>query len=500
MAAGASSGNSGIGCTGYDAPRGSLERALLRRSIRLHQNLYRSFGLSREHVNKCGSLVVAWTTQEMDKLKEVLDENIEAGDTDVQMLTAQELREVEPSLSHEALGAVLLPHEAVVEPLLVPMAYAESGHRHGVCILTSRNVVDMSFDSQVGQWNVHTQLSPQSSIGRSKPGQLFVEKPSSAHTQLEDRVTLRADFETHTASVIINCAGLFGDVVEGMRRSSFPREDNHIAPTSSHLNEDFIVTPRKGQFIVFDASSRQEGGGEEEGKCIPPQHIIEPVATQFTKGVIVWTTVYGNVIVGPTAVDGEDKMDRSTDQGTIAKLRQYGETVIPSLKYAKVVGTYSGLRPSTQYRDYQIYAVHKQKWITVGGVRSTGLSASSAIGEYVGKLYADMKVLGDDAPVTITVQQPLMGVTESSVRPEDVTIGSVSDLKPMYVPPLRELSKRYKDLNGLGNDSGDSSDEGDNCSMVVELFGRRSRVTHPISSFGMETYKSNTGEDHNIKS
>ena len=46
LAAGASSGNSGLGCTGYDAPVGSLERRLLRRSIARHPQLYRSFGLS----------------------------------------------------------------------------------------------------------------------------------------------------------------------------------------------------------------------------------------------------------------------------------------------------------------------------------------------------------------------------------------------------------------------------------------------------------------------
>ena len=75
LVAGASSGNSGIGCTGYDAPVGSLERRLLRRSIQLHPHLYRSFGLSYDHVRKCGSLVVAWTPEQVEKLTEVLEDN-----------------------------------------------------------------------------------------------------------------------------------------------------------------------------------------------------------------------------------------------------------------------------------------------------------------------------------------------------------------------------------------------------------------------------------------
>ena len=96
FAAGASSGNSGIGCTGYDAPVGSLERQLLRRSIQRHPELMRSFGLSYEHVRKCGSLVVAWSEEQLTKLPEVLAENREAGDSEAAILTPAELRALEP--------------------------------------------------------------------------------------------------------------------------------------------------------------------------------------------------------------------------------------------------------------------------------------------------------------------------------------------------------------------------------------------------------------------
>lgn len=72
----ASSGNSGLGCTGYDAKPGSLERQLLRRSAQRHPHLYRSMGLSYEHAKKTGALVVAWTKEQKANLKEVnLEEN-----------------------------------------------------------------------------------------------------------------------------------------------------------------------------------------------------------------------------------------------------------------------------------------------------------------------------------------------------------------------------------------------------------------------------------------
>jgi glycerol-3-phosphate dehydrogenase len=101
---------------------------------------------------------------------------------------------------------------------------------------------------------------------------------------------------------------------------------------------------------------------------------IEPVATQFTKGVILWQTLYGNIIVGPTADDVLEKDDYATDVETLKRLQQHGELVYPFLKDAEVIGSYSGLRPASEYRDYQIYSNRNgdKKWITVGGIRSTG--------------------------------------------------------------------------------------------------------------------------------
>jgi glycerol-3-phosphate dehydrogenase len=134
-------GSSGLGHTGYDAPVNSLERRLLRRSIQLHPQLYRSMGLSYEHIKKCGSIVVAWTPEELAKLPGVVQENELAGDDDARLLSQQELRELEPALSHAALGGVLLPREAVVEPWLVPVAYANAAMSHGAQIHLSTRVV-----------------------------------------------------------------------------------------------------------------------------------------------------------------------------------------------------------------------------------------------------------------------------------------------------------------------------------------------------------------------
>ena len=473
IAAGASSGNSGLGCTGYDAPIGSLERKLLRRSIQIHQDLYRSMGLSHHHVKKCGSLVVAWTPDELAQLENVIQENHDAGDMDFEFVSAEDLRVLEPSLSDRALGAVLLPHEAVVEPWLVPVAYAENARQHGATILTNTKVNSLHYDKYEKLWKVQTCHSNEASVGRSVAPNLLVAEPGAPPSPAVSNSSV------HTARIVINCAGLHGDSVEKMRLGAIKSED-----TEGRLRFiPFSVTPRKGQFIVFDPD-RSAIPASTNDKCVPPNYIIEPVASQFTKGIIVWTTVYGNVVVGPTAVDTLDKSDRSTDSDTIEYLRQYGERVIPGLRNALVVGSYSGLRPATEHRDYQIISLNNEQWITVGGVRSTGLSAASGIGEYVGNLAVNM--IGNIAQQQAGAQNlPLIGVTEASLSPEAVSFNSLSCPMKRRIPDLPSLSQSYRALN---KETSGTNSSITSSTTYVDIFGNITRVTHPISSFGMERY------------
>jgi glycerol-3-phosphate dehydrogenase len=57
------------------------------------------------------------------------------------------------------------------------------------------------------------------------------------------------------------------------------------------------------------------------------------------------------------------------------------EEIIPSLKETKqkgnlIAGYYAGLRPATQFKEYQIESMKDRQWITVAGIRSTGVTAS----------------------------------------------------------------------------------------------------------------------------
>jgi glycerol-3-phosphate dehydrogenase len=155
---------------------------------------------------------------------------------------------------------------------------------------------------------------------------------------------------------VVNCAGLYGDVVDerllGERR--------------------FTIKPRKGQFVVFDKAAARLA-----------QAIILPVPTATTKGVVICRTAYGNLLVGPTAEEQESRSDASTDGATLQMLRAKGIEMLPALAEVPVTATYAGLRPASEQKDYHIKVDAPRRHITLGGIRSTGLSSALGLAKEV---------------------------------------------------------------------------------------------------------------------
>jgi glycerol-3-phosphate dehydrogenase len=158
-----------------------------------------------------------------------------------------------------------------------------------------------------------------------------------------------------TTRFLVNAAGLHADDVD--------RLVGH---------NGFTVTPRKGELIVFDKLARPL-----------VRHIVLAVPTATTKGVLLAPTVFGNVLLGPTAQDIEDKDDTSSTSEGLAYLRSEGERIMPGLLEHEVTAVYVGLRAATEYDDYQLTTHAPEGYACVGGIRSTGLSASMAIAEHV---------------------------------------------------------------------------------------------------------------------
>jgi glycerol-3-phosphate dehydrogenase len=172
--------------------------------------------------------------------------------------------------------------------------------------------------------------------------------------------TLRTNSGEITTRWVINAAGLGGDVID--RMLGFDR---------------FTIVPRRGELFVFDKLTRQMANT-----------IVLPVPTEKGKGVLISPTIFGNVMLGPTSENLVDRTDTSTSEEGFAFLLEKGAALMPALINEEVTASYAGLRASTEHSDFVVDIDVSQRYLLLGGIRSTGLTASMALAEHARELLA----------------------------------------------------------------------------------------------------------------
>ncbi len=186
--------------------------------------------------------------------------------------------------------------------------------------------------------------------------------------------------ETIRCRVVVNCAGLEADSVARL------------------LGDDsFDIYPRKGEFLVFDPP---------EGE--PLDTILLPVPTERTKGVLVFPTIDGKVVAGPTAIDQEDKGDWSVRPQAPEEIIPKATAMYPPLRGAEPIATYAGLRPAGRSSNYVIGPSPSCRGlVNVAAIRSTGLTASLGIGERVTEIVGALGIrLGPERPLEPAAPPP----------------------------------------------------------------------------------------------
>ena len=234
------------------------------------------------------------------------------------------------------------------------------------------------------------------------------------------------------AGWVVNAAGLGGAAVEVFL-------GHHDA---------FEILPRRGELVVFDKLSR------------PLLHgIVLPVPTGRTKGVLVAPTVFGNVMVGPTAEDIDDPRDTSSTAAGITAVLEHAARILPALRDEEVTAVYAGLRAATDDTDYRLAVRDDDRTVCLGGIRSTGLTASMALAEWTAVRLGEAGMAVEERDDARGVRLPSLGEAES--RPyqdatriatdheygrivchcERVTAGEIRDALASPLPPV--------DLDGL---------------------------------------------------
>ncbi|HHE6468722.1 TPA: NAD(P)/FAD-dependent oxidoreductase [Providencia rettgeri] len=317
---GASKANSALLHTGFDATPGSLE-------LECMQEGYREFIAIREKMNlpllETGALVVAWNDEQLSKLPAIVEQAHTNNVLDVEIIDKEDLYRREPHLAPGALAAVSVPGEAVIDPWSTPLSYLTQAVKHGA------------------EYRFHCEVNG-----------------GTLHDGLWHLTTSKGEF---SARLVINCAGINGDIVESIC---------HPSP--------FQIKPRKGQFLVYDKAAAADINA-----------IILPVPTAITKGVLLSKTIFGNLLLGPTAEEQDDRWKAEVKQEVLEDLIAQGSRMLPSLHNYSVTATYAGLRPATEEKYYRINGYPEKQWICAGGIRSTGLTSALGVASYLGQLYLE---------------------------------------------------------------------------------------------------------------
>lgn len=319
---GASKANSAILHTGFDAPKGSLELALVRAGRQEYLDIHQAMNLP---LVETSALVCAWTTDEALKLEGIAQQGHQNGVDRLRLLSSAEARNVEPGLAGNLVAALHVLDEHVIDPWSAPLAYIEQAIALGATVLRQCELRKGVFD---GEWRLETS---------------------------------KGDIKSKW---VINAAGLFGDHVDS--RLGF--------------QSDFQIKPRKGQFVVLDkAASRQL------------KTIILPVPNEITKGIVVCPTAFGNILIGPTAEEQDDRIRATVEHDTLEALLEHGRKLIPDLSHIPITAVYAGLRPATEKKEYRVIHRAEHNAITLGGIRSTGLSSALGLAQHALMLHGGVE-------------------------------------------------------------------------------------------------------------
>lgn len=172
--------------------------------------------------------------------------------------------------------------------------------------------------------------------------------------------TTKGDFETR---YVVNAAGVYADVFHNM-----------VSDKKIH------ITPRRGDYCLLD---RTTGGFVS--------HTIFQLPGKFGKGVLVTPTVHGNTLVGPTAIDIDDKEGVNTTQEGIDELIAKAGTTVKGLPIRQVITSFAGLRAHEDGHEFLIGELEDAKgFIDCAGIESPGLTSAPAVGKMVAGIIRDL--------------------------------------------------------------------------------------------------------------
>ena len=408
---GTSKANTAILHTGFDATPGSLESRMVREGYELLSAYAAQTGIP---VERTGAILVAWDQEQVEALP-ALKKKAEKNQYGASfIIDALEVYRQLPHLGEGALAGLVVPDESIICTWTTNLALATEAVQRGTTLLLNHRVTGVSVAG-----------SADAAANNGEPASVL-------HTNHGDI----------SARWVVNASGLGGDLIDAL--FGFDR---------------FQITPRRGELLVYDKQAR--------GLV---NRIVLPVPTALGKGVLISPTIYGNVMLGPTAEDLTDRSDTATSEKGFEFLLAKGRKLLPKLLESQVTASYAGLRAASNHSDYLIELDAEQRYLLVGGIRSTGLTAAMAVAEYVRQLLESTGLLPLTARKDLPAPPHMPNIGENFLRPyqdaarikadsaygtvvcfcERVTAGEIRDTFTSPIPPttIAGLRRRTRAQNG----------------------------------------------------
>jgi len=416
---GATKGNSGIVHAGYDDKPGTNRARFCWKGNQLFPQLDRELHFGYE---KTGSLVIAKSEEELPVLDELLERGKTNGVERLRIVQKDEVFKMEPNIHPSTIAALHSPDAGSLIPYEYAIALAENAVDNGVEIRIRRevesiSVSDLGFDIKVRHWEpanyIHQDLGvwpamiaaamtvvlgllamalpqaglPSALLGAAPLVFLVVKniprgKPSTSGNGKGINVAAwidamklggsgsaqgvageTVDHEIVRTKYVVNCAGCASDKIAKM------------------IGDDsFYIKPRLGEYLLLNKNQ----GNKTNHIIFPTPHPVKG------KGVLVQKTLWGNLILGPTA---RDISDNATEQDSVEDIMTFVlskcRELVPSFDAAETIHAFCGARAKSSKNDWIIEpskADPRGRFIHAAGIDSPGLAGSPAIALHVVEL------------------------------------------------------------------------------------------------------------------
>lgn len=339
IACGATRANSGIVHAGFDPQPGTLKARYNALGSALYPRWASELGFG---YFRNGSLVAAFSDEELAGLDELLARGRANGIEGLRIVDAAEARAMEPALSPEVCGALVAETGAICDPYGITYGAAENAAANGAEFLFDERV--MVIDRAAApRWRIRTTSG------------LVVE-----------------------ADAVVNAAGIHADEINNL--------------VSGRKLE---ITPVRGDYILYESSL---------GSLF--RHTVFQVPGPAGKGVLVSPTVHGNLFIGPNAVPQQSRENLGTTREGLDFIVDRARRTWPGCSTRGQITNFAGLRASSASRDFVVgEAPDAPRFFNAACIDSPGLTSAPAIAEDLSRRIAEALAV-EENPLFDPIRRP----------------------------------------------------------------------------------------------